>query len=69
MVKVLTMGKNLHYYGQNDFSIDKVLKQATVSACYVMDNQIGQHKVAAFCTQTDDPITNDRCIHPSMFLL
>ena len=30
MVKVLTMGKNLHYYGQNDVARDKVLKQVTV---------------------------------------
>ena len=30
MVKVLTMGKNLHYYGQNDVSRNKVLKQVTV---------------------------------------
>ena len=28
-----------------------------------MDNQNGQHKATSLCTQTDDPITNDRCIH------
>ena len=30
MVKVLTMGKNLHYHGQNDVARDKVFKQVTV---------------------------------------
>ena len=54
MVKVLTMGKDLHYYGQND------LKQATVFYFKLqhMDNQNGQHKAASLCTHTDDPITN-----------
>ena len=72
MVKVLTMGTNLHYNGQNDFARDKVLKQATVYLhvkLQLMDNQIGQHKAAAFCTHPDNQITNDRRIHPIMFLL
>ena len=30
MVKVLTMGKNLHYYGQDDVARDKILNQVTV---------------------------------------
>ena len=106
MVKVLTMGKNLHYYGQDDVARDKVLKQVTVfvtakqllSYTGHFDIFFSSHRVFILCimtyqiyhvsinvsikhmlnyniwitkmgnikqhdTQTDDPITNDRCIH------
>ena len=73
MVKVLTMGKTCIIMDKLTFPETWGLTWGRRLYLHVklqhMDNQIGQHKAAAFCTHTDDPITNDRCIHPSMFLL
>ena len=53
MVKVLTMGKNLHYDGQNDVARDKVLKQLTVFVTATLQYNL----MSSRCQQT---VT---CIH------